>query len=311
MTSGASPSSGRTSRPALVWSALWVVYIVWGSTYLAIRVVVRTMPALGSMGARFLLAAALLAAVVVAREGLAALRVTRPQLAAAALVGVLLLTLGNGGVAVGEQTVPSGLAALLVAAMPLWLVLLRVVGRDRPAATTAVGTAVGFSGIAVLARPGGHGGEVEMWGVLTVLGATVCWATGTFLSQRLPLPPRPFVATVYEMTAGGLAMVILSPLLGELDGFTWGQVEPQAWWALGYLVVIGSLLAFTAFVWLVGHAPLSLVSTYAYVNPLVAVILGWALLAEPVTAAVLGGGALAVLGVFLVVRGERTPPPPR
>ncbi len=289
----------------MVWLALGIVYVVWGSTYLGIRVMVRSLPPLLSMGTRFVLAGLLMAAGIRLFNGRGALRVTRRQLGSAVLVGLLLLTVGNGAVAVAEQTVPSGLAALLVAAMPLWLVTLRALAGDRPRRLTVVGTLVGFVGIAVLARPGSAGGDVHTWGVLVILLGTISWATGTFLSPRLEMPASPFVATTYEMLAAGFAMLSGAALSGEFAGLDLAQVPAQAWWALVYLVLIGSIVAFTAFVWLTRNAPLSLVSTYAYVNPVVAVLLGWLLLAEPLTAAIVAGGALAVLGVAVVVRSER------
>jgi drug/metabolite transporter (DMT)-like permease len=335
---GAAPSDGaaptddaaqsRVGAGALVWVALGVVYLVWGSTYLGIRIVVRTLPALGAMGVRFGVAGLIMAAIVRLAAGSHVWRVQGRQVASAALVGVLLLACGNGGVAVAEKTVPSGLAALLVAAMPLWLVLLRTAARDRPRPLSLVGTLVGFVGIAVLARPVtgpaavaqaavghaavGHAAVAHVsTGTLIVLAGTLCWATGTFLSPRLPMPDSPFVATSIEMLAGAAVMLVASPLIGELHGFSLSRVQPSAWWALAYLVGVGSLLGFTAFVWLARNAPLSLVSTYAYVNPVVAVFLGWLLLAERVTAAIVAGGALAITGVFLVIRSERAGRPGR
>ena len=303
---GTGGGRGGGRPPGLaIWGTLGTVYLVWGSTYLGIRVMVRSLPPLLAMGTRFVLAAALMAAGVRLLAGRGALRVKRRQLASAAAVGVLLLTVGNGAVAVAEQTVPSGLAALLVAAMPLWLVGLRALSGDRPRGLSIVGTAVGFAGIALLARPGGHGAEVHFWGVLVILFGTLSWATGTFLSPRLAMPSSPFVAAVYEMLAAGLALLGGAALSRELVGLRLDHVPASAWWALAYLVVVGSIVAFTAFVWLAGHAPLSLVSTYAFVNPSVAVLLGWLLLAEPLTAAVVAGGALAVLGVAVVVLSER------
>jgi len=288
-----------------VWLALGTVYLVWGSTYLGIRVMVRYLPPLVAMGTRFVIAGALMAAGVRLFTGRGALRVSRRQLGAAALVGVLLLAIGNGGVAVAEQTLPSGLAALLVAAMPLWLVALRALAGDQPRRLTVIGTLVGLAGIAVLARPGSAGPGVHAWGALVVLVGTVSWATGTFLSPRLTMPGSPFVATTYEMLAAGTVMLLAAAVGGELRGLHVADVPAQGWWALAYLIVFGSIVAFTAFVWLTRSAPLSLVSTYAYVNPVVAVLLGWLLLAEPLTAAVVAGGSLAVLGVAIVVRSER------
>jgi drug/metabolite transporter (DMT)-like permease len=308
-TRTARTATGGRSRSGLVWVALGIVYVVWGSTYLGIRVVVQSLPPLVAMGVRFSLAGLILGAAVRLFGGRGVLGTSWLRVGSAALVGVLLLGVGNGGVAIGEQTVPSGLAALLVAAMPLWLVVLRSLAGDRPRRLTVVGTVVGFAGIAVLARPGAQGGSVHMWGVLVILGATISWATGTFLSPRLPMPGSAFVATTYEFLAAGLVMTTVGAAAGELHGIDLAAVPAKAWWALAYLVVVGSIVAFTAFVWLTRHAPLSLVATYAYVNPVVAVLLGWALLSEPVTAAILAGGSLAVLGVAMVVRAERPTPP--
>jgi drug/metabolite transporter (DMT)-like permease len=301
--------SGETARrPTVlaVWVALVTVYLVWGSTYLAIRVVVETAPPLLAMGVRFLLAGLLLGAVIAVRKGPRALRVRPRQLAAAATVGLLLLLGGNGGVAVAEQTVPSGIAALLVAATPLWLVCLRFAARDRPAPLSLLGTVVGFVGIAVLVRPGASLGEgVETWGLVTVVGAAASWALGSFLSSRIPLPGDAFVATTWEMLAGGTALLLVGLGSGEGGDLALGDVATEAWAWLAYLVVIGSIVAFSAYVWLLQNAPISLTATYAYVNPVVAVVLGALVLSEPVTAAVVMGGAVVVLGVGLVVTAER------
>jgi len=298
-------------RALTLWVALVTVYLVWGSTYLAIRVVVETAPPLLAMGSRFLLAGVLLGAFLAVRRGPAALRVRPRALGGAAVVGLLLLLGGNGGVAVAEQTVPSGLTALLVAATPLWLVCLRTLARDRPARLSLLGTVVGFLGIAVLVRPGASLGEgVQSWGLLTVVGAAGCWALGSFLSSRLPMPEDAFVATTWEMLVGGAGLTLVGLLAGEADGFTLSQVSGAAWAWLVYLVLIGSIVAFSAYVWLLHHAPISLTATYAYVNPVVAVALGALVLAEPITAGVLVGGAIVVLGVALVVSAERPRRPP-
>jgi drug/metabolite transporter (DMT)-like permease len=289
-----------------LWGALVTVYLVWGSTYLAIRVVVESVPPLLGMGARFLVAGILLGLFLLATRGRAALRVRPRQLGGAAVVGGLLLLGGNGGVAVAEQTVPSGLTALLVAATPLWLVCLRTAARDRPAPLSLVGTVLGFLGIAVLVRPGASlGDDVETWGLVLVVAAAGSWAVGSFVSSRLPMPDDAFVATTWEMLVGGAAMLLVGAAAGELEGFSVGQVERAAWAWLGYLVVVGSIVAFSAYVWLLHNAPISLTATYAYVNPVVAVVLGAIVLAEPVTAAVLLGGAVVVVGVALVVTAER------
>ena len=297
----------RTASTVAVWSALVVVYIVWGSTYLGIRVVVETMPPLVAMGVRFVLAAGLLGALIAARQGVRALKVTRRQAGAAGVLGVLLLVCGNGGVAVAEQTVPSGLAALLVAAMPLWLVAIRTLARDRPRPVSLAGTLLGFVGIAVLTLPGSRPAAVELWGMLLIVAGTLGWATGSFLSPKLPLPANPFVTAVWEMLLGGVTMLVLGSARGELRGFSLGQVATEGWLALAYLTVIGSVVAFSAFAWLLANAPVGLISTYAYVNPVVAVLLGFLILGEPITGIILAGGGIVVLGVALVVSAERSP----
>lgn len=294
------------SGDAAIWTALAIVYVVWGSTYLAIRIVVLAgLPPMLSMGVRFAAAALILAAVLAARSGPARLRLPGRQVAASAVVGVLLLTGGNGLVAVAEQQVPSGLAALLVSTTPLWLVLMRTVLGDLPKGLTWTGTAVGFLGVVVLARPGGHEGEVSWGGTLLVVLATFLWATGSMASARLPMPTDPFVSTVWQMAGGAAGLILGGTVRGEWSGLDLAGVDASGVLALAYLVVFGSLLAYTAYYWLLRQAPISLVSTYAYVNPVVAVLLGWLVLSEPVTPAVLVGGGLAVLGVVLVVTTER------
>jgi drug/metabolite transporter (DMT)-like permease len=304
------------SAAALVWIALLIVYVVWGSTYLAIRVTVETMPPLISAGTRFLLAAVLLGVgLAVARRRLSVLRVTRRQLLACGAVGLLLLTCGNGGVVLGEQTVPSGLAALLVASVPLWVVILRFSTGDRPSVPTLVGVLVGFVGLAVLALPGRiDGSEAALTvGIVVILGASLCWASGSFLSGSLPLPADPFVSAVWQMAVGGTVLWVLGMARGELAGTGVLQdplgyladISTRSWLALGWLVVAGSVIAYTAYAWLLQNASISLVSTYAYVNPVVAVVLGSLILNEVVSAAIVIGGAIVVLAVIVVVTTER------
>ncbi len=306
MTTLAQTTTRTRRSPGVIWGALIVVYVVWGSTYLAIRVTVEDMPPLLTAASRFLIAGVVMAGILAARHGPAVLRVRPRELRGAAIVGVLLLAGGNGGVVLGERTISSGLAALLVAIVPLWLIVLRRASGDRPRALTWTGVLVGFVGLVVLVQPGGGGGA-DMVGVLFVLGATTCWSVGSFYSQRTTMPANPFVATVWEMLAGGMALTVLGFLRGE-------RVSPPSAYstesllALGYLIVFGSLVAFTAYVWLLHNAPLSLVSTYAYVNPVVAVFLGALLLSEPVTVAILLGGGIVVVGVALVVTAERPHP---
>ncbi|MDP9434355.1 MAG: EamA family transporter [Actinomycetota bacterium] len=286
-----------------VWTALWLVYVVWGSTYLAIAYVVDTVPPLVGMGLRFGAAAALLATYVVVRRGPAALRVTPQQLRSATVVGLLLLLGGNGLVAVAEAAeLPSGLAALLVAAIPLWVVLLRWLADDRPSAVTVGGVALGFVGLAVLLLPGARPDGVAGLAVATVLLGALLWSVGSFYATRAQLPEDGLVTTTLEMAAGSVGLLVVGLSRGErLDV---SEVSTSSWLALGYLVVFGSLVAFTAYAWLLTAAPVSQVSTYAYVNPVVAVALGAVLRGEDVTGLTLVGGAVTVLAVAVVVREE-------
>ncbi|MEV4540081.1 EamA family transporter [Micromonospora echinaurantiaca] len=320
----ATPSTGSAGRPgpsaaaggraaaapALIWTALLLVYVLWGSTYLGIRITVESMPPLASAAARFAAAGVVLALVLRLRRGPGALRVDRRQLASAAVVGVLLLAGGNGLVVLAESgppgvAVPSGIAALLVATVPLLVVLLRSATGDRPRLWTLAGVSLGFVGLVLLVLPSGGTGAVPLAGALTVVVGAASWSVGSFLSGRIRMPTDPFVATVYEMFAGAAVLAVLAVGRGELRGFDPGTVTTRSWLALGYLMVAGSLVAFTAYVWLLHHAPISLVATYAYVNPAVAVALGALLVAEPITAQVLLGGAVIVAGVALVVSTER------
>ncbi|MGW8950759.1 EamA family transporter [Streptomyces sp. NPDC055709] len=300
---GGPTAPGRRISGA-VWGALAIVYVVWGSTYLGIRVVVETMPPFLSAGARFIAAGLILAAIIAWRQGLPALKATRAQLASAALVGLLLLLGGNGLVVLAETAVPSGLAALLIAVVPAWVVVLRRVSGERPGLAAYGGVLLGLAGLAVLTVPG-LSGDVRLWGVFTVIAATVMWSVGSFSSSRIPMPANPFAASAYEMVAGGIGCLLVGLGRGEQHGFVLSEVSGRSWTALAYLVVFGSLIAFTAYAWLLHTAPLSLVATYAYVNPVVAVLLGALVLGEQLTWPIALGGAVVVAGVFLIVSTER------
>lgn len=302
-------ASGTGSRPAasgaMIWTALAVVYVVWGSTYLAIRVVVDAeIPPMLGMATRFLTAGVLLAAALALKSGWRRLRITGREALGAATVGLLLLAFGNGAVAIAEQTVPSGLAALLVAAIPLWLMLLRVGGGERPRALTWVGVLIGFGGAALLALSGGNTSAKPFSVAILVVG-TICWAIGSRFAPRLGLPRDPLVTALYEMLFGGTAMVVIGVLRGEPGRLHFDQIDGSGWVGLGYLVVFGSLLAYSAYSYLLANAPISLIGTYAYVNPAVAVLLGWLILDEHITWQILLGGAVIIIGVALVVTAER------
>ncbi|MEV1168909.1 EamA family transporter [Nonomuraea sp. NPDC049784] len=289
------------SRALMVWGALAIVYVVWGSTYLGIGIAIESIPPMLSAALRFITAAALLAGFLLVRSGPAAFKMSRRQALGAALAGVLLLTTGNGLLAVAEQYISTGLSALLVASVPLWLVVFRFAVRDRPKVLTLAGVLVGLVGVGALSLTGAQGGSGV--GIVVVLLASVSWAVGSFLSSRIEMPANALATSVIEMVVGGAGLLVLGTGFGErLDV---SAVTTRSWVALAYLVLVGSLIGFTAFSWLLGNAPISLVSTYAYVNPAVAVALGTLVLHEPLTTQVVAGGLVILVGVALVISTER------
>jgi drug/metabolite transporter (DMT)-like permease len=298
----------QTDRPEARWAAvalaLGIVYVFWGSTYLGIRILVEEADPMTSIGTRYVAAGLLLAAGLALRSGVRRLVVTRRQLLGAGVLGLTLPLLGNGLVAVSEaHGATSGYVALLIAIAPLAIVVFRTVERDRPRAMTLVGVLTGFAGLALLVSLGRGGADpIPLGAALVALFAGSCWALGSYLQPRLWLPRDPFVIAVYEMLLGGLMMVPVGLLAGERltlhhDGRTW-----LAW---SYLVVFGSVVAFSTYVWLVANAPISLVATYAYVNPVIAVLLGAVVLGETLTPATVVGGGVVVASVAVVIRSER------
>ena len=287
-----------------IWLGLGAIYVIWGSTYLAIRVMVRTVPPLLGAGVRFAIAGVVLLGVLTVRRGLHGIRVPAAQLATTALIGVLLAAGGNGLVTVAERHVPSGLAALIVASIPLWIVIYRLLGRDRVAPATLLGVAIGFVGVGILLLPGARPAGVPLGSTLLLVAAAASWGGGSFAAQRLPLPRDPLVSTGWQMAWGGLVLLVAGGLSGESAPSSIGA-KPAL--AFVYLVVIGSLVAYTAYAWLLQNAPISQVATYAYVNPLVAVVLGAVFLGETVGAATVAGTALIVASVAVIVRREARP----
>ncbi|WP_084955690.1 EamA family transporter [Thermoactinospora rubra] len=291
-------------KAILIWVALGLVYVVWGSTYLGIKVAIETMPPLLHGAIRFTASAVILGGFLLARKGTAIFRMTGREFLGAAVVGLLLLTAGNGMVAVAEQHISTGLAALLVASVPLWLVVFRLLARDRPQVLTLAGVLVGFGGVAALSLSGG-GTSGSATGIVVILLASLSWAIGSFLSGKIPMPKDPFAASSVEMLVGGVGLAVIGATLGErLDP---AQVSAGSWLGLAYLILVGSMLGFTSYIWLLNNAPISLVSTYAYVNPVVAVVLGALVLGERVTVPVMLGGLVIVVGVALVISTERRP----
>ena len=307
--------SNRTTNTR-VWLALWAVYLVWGSTYLGIRVVVHPstgegLPPLITAGVRFAVAGLVMLALTVRRP--AADGQPDPlgprQWGAAAVVGSALLLGGNGVVSIAERRVASGPAAVIIATVPIWATLIAAVfSREPVRIRQGFGLGLGFAGVAVLVV-GNGGGRLDAVGVAELVAAALCWSAGSVWSRTAPLVRRPLVMTGMEMLCGGIACLVVGLASGELSGVHLAQVPTRSWVSLGYLVVFGSMVAYTAYVWLLGNAPLSLVTTYAYVNPLVAVLLGVLLLGEQFTARTGVATVVIVVGVALIVSTPRAPRP--
>ena len=282
-------------------TALWTVYLVWGSTYFAIKISVRTLPAFLSAGSRFLLAGALLALIVVLTKR--SIRVSRRELLSSAVVGISLLALGVGGVTLAETRIDSSTAAMIAGSVPLQVIVLRTLARERVALATRLSVLVGLAGLALIVLPGGEGSSSAV-GLALALGATVSWSLGSFFGRRLPLPRDGFVATTWEMLSAGAALVVLGVVAGELGSMDAAAFSVESIAAWLYLAVFGSLVGFTAYAWLLRNAPISKVVTHQYVNPLVAIILGAALLDEQLTVTTGLGAALIIGSVFVAVRRE-------
>ena len=281
-------------------TAYAALYVIWGSTYLAIRYAVETLPPFMMAGARFLLAGAILVVWAKWRDGA---RATRSNWRAAAIAGTLLLAGGNGAVVWAEQRVPSGLAALLVAAMPFWMVLADWVrpGGTRPRAGVAVGIIVGMAGIVLLVGPGSLATErIDPAGAAALIFGSLSWAIGSLYSRHSDLPRNPIFATGMEMVAGGAALWIAALIAGEWWHFSPSQASTASVGGFFYLVVFGSLIGFTAFAWLLRVSTPAKVSTYAFVNPVVAVLLGWAIAHEPVGPRTIVAAAIIVGAVALI-----------
>jgi drug/metabolite transporter (DMT)-like permease len=295
------------------WGCLFIVWVVWGSTYLAIRVGVETMPPLLMAAARNLVAGLIMfpAAMGARRRAIRAGQLIRrwpgrAEWIGCAVVGVLLLV-ANGAVGIGEKTVPSGLAALLVATVPLWLLGFdAVLNHARLGLAPVAGLALGLVGVGFLSGLGGGSGQVSAVGVVIILVAAVMWALGTIMTRRVTIPSSPALASGMELLCGGLALLVLAAAGGEFGSLHLAEVSLRSWLALAYLIVIGSIVAFSAYGIAVRSLPTATVATYAYVNPVIAVLLGTLILNERLTPAMFGGGALIVGAVVLVVR--RSPP---
>jgi drug/metabolite transporter (DMT)-like permease len=290
-------------RPAIL-ASLGVVYLVWGSTYIALRIGVCTMPPLSLSGVRFLVAGLLLYGWTAWRRRREPGRwavPTRRQWVAATILGLALPAAGTGGATWAEQELSSGTAALLLATIPLWMTVAgRIVDGDPIRVPMAIGSALGLLGVAALVNPF-TGGAPDPQAAAVALGGAMCWGCGSVYARRAPHPSQPLLASGMEMICAGAALLVLGGAGGEFSRIDRSTVSTESLLALAYLVVMGSLLAYTTYEWLNRNAPGQLVGTYAFVNPLVAVLLGWSLLDEPLTGRMALAATVIVVGVALIV----------
>ena len=286
---------------ARVLLALVAVSLIWGSTYLAIRVAIETLPPLVMAGARFVVSGAALLAWTRGGE-----RITAAHWRSAVIVGGLLLLVSNGAIVWAEQTVDSGMAALIVSLVPAFMVLLDwlVLGGRRPRLPVATGIVAGLGGVALLVQPSADA-STDPLGVAAILVASLAWAVGSVVSPRLPGPVSPVRSAGLQMLCGGFMQLAAGVAMGEIGGFDASAISARSVWATLYLIVFGSIIAFTAYLWLLRVATAELVGTHAYVNPVVAVFLGWALLDEPVGPRTLWAAAIIVTAVVVITRFRR------
>ena len=296
------------ATPLAIALAMLAIYIIWGTTYLAIRVVVDpdqgvAIPPFAMVAIRFAFAGlAMLALVAVfARDALRSL--TRAQIRDQAIVGLALNVGGLGVTSFGEQTIPSGITALLIALLPIWVAVIgRVIYKDRIAPLSILGIVVGILGVAILISPKAGDAGLDPLGLACILFSPLSWGGGSIWSQRRAATPADSrVAVAIQMLAGSIGGAIVATILGEWGSVQFGALGSDVIFALAYLVVVGSLIAYNIYTWLLRVAPFGLVSTYAYVNPVVAVLAGSFILSEPISAQLIAGGAVVVAGVAIIV----------
>lgn len=307
-TSATLPAHAPDATTAKLLGAFAALYLIWGSTYLAIRFAIETLPPLLMASVRFLVAGALLYAWSRSRG---APRPTRTQWRDAAVVGGLLFVGGNGAVVISQQWVPSGLVALLVASVPLWMVVVDWFwgSRVHPGGRALIGLLLGFGGVAFLAgSPGvGAGGPRELFGAFLVVAGSLAWATGSIYARQADMPPRPRLWVGMQMLSGGALLLPLALATGEFSRLDVAGVSAKSVLALLYLVVFGALIAFSAYIWLLGVSTPARVATYAYVNPVVALLLGWGLAGEPLTPRSLAAATIIIASVVVITSGASRP----
>ena len=296
------PWSGQAGSATLVLVAFAAVYIIWGSTYLAIRVGVESFPPLLLAGSRHLVFGLLFYPFFRWKTGV------RPTLAhwrTAALTGFLLLFVGNGGVCVAEQTVPSGVTALLVATVSLWMVLVDWLrpGGVRPVARVMMGLLLGFGGLALLVGPKDLGGSARInpVGVAILVVAAFAWACGSIYSKHGEMPSSPLLGATMQSLTGGIALWIVGWMSGEVRSLHLSAVSTRSWVAMAYLIFFGSMMGFTAYIYILKHSTATRVATYAFVNPVVALFLGWMILGESITMRTILAAAVILAAVLLVI----------
>ena len=302
------PKSGPS--PAAIWAGMFAIYVFWGSTYLAIHYAVETIPPFFMAGSRFLIAGSIL---FVYRRLAGDPFPRRIEWRSAWIIGWFLLLGGNGGVVWAEQFVPSSIAALMVGTVPLWMVLIDALrpGGTRPDAKVFLGVGIGFLGIVILFWPfeanSGAAGQTSLLGSIVLLLAAISWATGSLMSRKARLPQSPLMGSAIEMLMGGSGLVLLGLVTGEAGLLDLSTISWQSGAGMVYLILFGSLAGFTAYTWLLRVAPTSLVSTYAYVNPLVAIILGYFIASEPISIRTLLAAGVILGSVVLITQINSRP----
>jgi drug/metabolite transporter (DMT)-like permease len=288
---------------------LGVMYIAWGTTYIGIAFTIETMPPLLSMSFRFLAASLVLFLFIGLRNGWHSLRLTRKELFSAVFLGTLMLAAGLGTMSLAEKVVPIGVASLIVAAMPIWTALFRTLDKDRPKISSLIGIVAGLVGIGIImlpgqtiARPDAGGASVAFWMFIILIG-NLSWSIGSFLAPRMETPSDPLVLSTYEMV-GAAGALFIAGMINQESIADFMDASARSWGGWIYLVTVGSLIGYTVYTWLLENAPITLVSTYAYVNPVVAVALGIVIFNETLTTNILVGGFIVIVSVAIVVAVE-------